>query len=322
MALVGPTSYVSTTEDFLAHWLAADTALGAGNEIVVQGGTGRAGLQALYDALVAKRLDHAGKLNVEELARGEVDVRKADMLARVVQFNDLVRADFAGSKWEKALPYAPSIGDSAGNFTPALDDVSTLWQQLNADPAAGGPVTLLCGYTQAAFAADVAALKAAFTAWRSAGVIASIALQERNEIQDRIQPVLVSYRRKVPTKFAKGHPLVNSLPELTPAPGSTPVGVTISAVWDDAQQKARITFTASPSANVVRYELRFCPGPTYDTNLESVVASILPTDPLEFLTDAGLAAPGNTASFKVYTITATGNEKGSNAVSVTRPTQP
>lgn len=322
MAIVGPTSYVSTTEEFLAHWLAADASLGAGNEIVLQGGTARAGLQSLYNALVAKRLDLAGKLNLEETSRGEVDLRKADMLLRVVQFNEVVRADFSGSKWEKALPYAPSIGDSAGVFTPALDDVSTLWLQLNADPTTGGPLTLLGGYTQATFATDVAALKAAFTTWRSAGVIARIALQERNEIQDQIQPVLVSYRKKVPTKFAKGHPLIVSLPDLSPAPGSTPEDVTINAVWDAALQLAKITFGLSPSADVVRYELRFCSGANYDTNVESVVASLSPTDPREFLTDAGLAAPGNVASFKVYVITSTSNEKGSNAGTVTRPAGP
>jgi hypothetical protein len=321
MPIVGPSSYVSTTEDFLAHWLAVDTALGAGNEVVLQGNIARSDLEALYNGLVAKRLELAGKLNIEETSREDVNLRKAAMLLRVNQFNELVRADFSGTKWEKALPYAPSINDGAGNFIPPLDDVSTLWLQLNADPATSGPVTLLGGYTQAQFATDVAALKTALTSWRSAGVIASITLQEREEIQNQIQPILVSYRKKVPTKFAKDHPLVNTIPDVTPAPGSTPNGVTIVAVWDEALQQARITFGASTSSDVVRYELRVCSGPNYDTNLESVVANIDVNAPREFLTDTGLIEPGNVASFKVYVITATGNEKGSNAETITRPTE-
>lgn len=319
MPISGPASYVSTTEDFLAHWLAADTALGVGNEIVLQGGTARAGLQTLLDSLVAKRLDLAGKLNLEETSRGDVDIRKVALLLRMNQFNDVLRADFSGTKWEKALANVPSIGDGAGVFTPPLDDTSTLWSQLNAGIAPAPPVTLLGAYAQATFGTDVIAMKAAFTTWRAAGIVGNIALQERNDIQDKIQPVLVSYRKKLPTKFAAGHALVESLPDLSPLPGSTPDGVIINGVWVPLLAMAEITFGASSSTDVARYELRVCSGSTYDTNLESVVASLIPTDPLKFTTDAALAVSGNIAGFKVYTITTSGNEKGSNTVVITRP---
>ena len=319
MPITGPASFVSTTEDFLAHWGAADAVLGVGNEIVLQGGVARAGLQTLLDTLVAKRLDLAGKLNLEETASGAIDILKAALLVRMNQFNELVRADFSGSKWEKAMANVPSIGDGAGVFTPPLDDSSTLWAQLNAGIAPAPAVTLLGAYVQATFATDVVGLKAAFTTWRAAGIIANIALQERNDIQDVIQPLLVSYRKKLPTKFAAGHALVESLPDLSPAPGSTPDGVTINGGWDALLAQAKINFGPSTSADVVQLELRVCSGVNYSTDLESVVASLTPTDPREFLTLAALAASGNIASFKVYEITSTGNEKGSNTVVITRP---
>ena len=319
MPISGPASYVSTTEEFLAHWGAADTTLGVGNEIVLQGGVARAGLQTLLNSLVAKRTDLAGKLNVEEVARGDIDIRKVAILVRINQFNEALRADFSGSKWEKALPNVPSIGDGQGVFVPPLEDASTLWGQLNAGIAPAAPMTLLGGYTQATFAADIVALNAAFTTWRSAGIVANIALQERNDIQDQIQPLLVSYRKKLPTKFAVGHALVASLPDLSPPPGSTPDGVTISGAWDALLGQAKINVGASTSADVVRLELRVCSGATFDTNLENVVASLTPAQPREFLTLADLAASGNIASFRVYEITSTGNEKGSNTVVITRP---
>jgi len=50
-----------------------------------------------------------------------------------------------------------------------------------------------------------------------------------------------------------------------------------------------------------------------------VIGNVTGGGALEFFTDSGLAAAGNVASFKVYVITTTHNEKGSNAVSVTRP---
>ncbi|MBC7966500.1 MAG: hypothetical protein H7Z17_11325, partial [Fuerstia sp.] len=227
--------------------------------------------------------------------------------------------DFGGTKWERALPNVPSFSDGAGVFTPPLDDASTLWLQLNAELTVGGPLLLLGGYLQATFATDVAALKSAFAAWRSAGVVVGIALQERNEIQDKIQPVLVGYRKKLPTQFPKGHPIVNSLPDVTPAPGSTPEAVVISGVWDSTLQQARITFTPTAATDVLRFELRFCSGSNYNTDVESVISSLLPEAIPQFATLASLTSPGNVASFKVYVITTTGNEKGSNAATVTRP---
>ena len=92
-----------------------------------------------------------------------------------------------------------------------------------------------------------------------------------------------------------------------------------TAVWDADLQQARITWTASTDPNLDHYEVRFCPGPNYSTEDESIVASIDPSAPRQLLTDAGLTTPGATATFKVYVITNTGNESGSNAVTVTRP---
>jgi len=318
MPIVGPSSFVPTTQEFLTHWGAADTALGVGNEIVLQGGVARVGLQTLLDTLVAKRLDLAGKLNLAETARGDIELQKIAMLLRINQFNDVVRADFGGTKWEVALPKVPSIGDGEGVFIPPLDDVQTLWLQLNAGIAPAGPVKLLGDYVQATFGTNNGAMKTAFTTWRAAGVIAGLALQERNDIQDQIQPVLVNYRKKLPTKFAKGHALVDSLPEVSPPPGSTPAAVTINVVWDPITLKAKITWGASTAADLFQYEIRFCAGPNYNTEIEDVIGNVTPGGLLEFLSDAGLAAAGNIASFKVYVITTTGNEKGSNAVSVTR----
>ena len=49
-----------------------------------------------------------------------------------------------------------------------------------------------------------------------------------------------------------------------------------------------------------------------------MIGTVDPSAPREFVTIASLANPGDIASFKVYVITATGNEKGSNTVTITR----
>jgi len=319
MPITGPTSYVSTTELFLTHWGLADTALGAGNEVVLQGGVTRAMLQTQYDNLIAKRLDLTAKLNIEETSRADIVIKKTGLLLRINQLNDVVRADFGGTKWESALPNVPSITDGQGVFVPALDDGNTLWGQLNIGIAPAPPVTLLGGFLQATFGADIVLLNTAYRDWRAAGLIARLTLNERNDIQDLIQPNLVLYRKKLPTKFAANHAMVDTLPDLTPAPGSTPAAVQINVTFDEATGLARITWNASTAADLLEYEIRFCAGPNFNTDVEDVIGSVTPGSPLEFFTAAGLAAAGNIASFKVYVITTTHNEKGSNAVSVTRP---
>jgi hypothetical protein len=50
-----------------------------------------------------------------------------------------------------------------------------------------------------------------------------------------------------------------------------------------------------------------------------VFATAPAAGPLEFLTTTGLTQPGATALFRIYVITATGNERGSNIVTITRP---
>lgn len=317
MPISGPTSYMSTTEFFLAHWLACDTSLGAGNEIRVTGGVGRLALQALLANLGLKRTEVQSDLIDQEIAREEVEMGKAALLLRINQFNERIRGAFSGSKWIKVLPLVPNISDAQSKFTDPLELAAALWLRINNDDPMLPPVTLQGGYPQATFVADIAALKTAYTTLNAAVVDAKISLEGRNDLQDQIYPVLKDYRSAMPTHFTKGHALIDSLPDLTPAPGSTPDAVTVNGTW--VSPVARLTWTTSNHANLLRYEIRFCAGPDYSTDNESVVGSVLPADPLEFLTDAGLALPNNVASFKVYVVTTTGNEKGSNTVVITRP---
>lgn len=319
MPISGPSSYIPTLEEFLAHWDIADTTLGAGNEIVLPVGVTRATLLARQAALVAKRVELQAKLNTQETTRGEIDLLKISLLERIHQFNDKVRAYLPDSKWIAALPLMPSYSDGQGNFLDPLDDAATLWLQLNADPGTVAAFTLLGAYTQAMFATDLTALKTAYAALNAADVAATVVRSERNSLQDEIYPLLKSYRIVLPTAFVRGHALIASLPRLTPLPGSTPAEVTVTVVWDTALEQARLTWTENTAADLDHYDVRFCSGSTYSTDDESIVATVPGDGSREVLTTAGLTNPGATASFKVYVITTTGNEKGSTAVSLTRP---
>ena len=318
MPISGPASYLATTDEILGHWEAADTTLGAGNELKLKDGSGRAVLVTKKDSLVAKRATVQVRLNQQEVARGDIEVRKEALLLRINQFNDKVRFLLGGTKWERALAQVPTQGDGQGNFTVPLDDAAALWLMINDDPAIAD-ILLMGAYTQAMFVADVAALNAAYTTYTTAGAKLSVAIEDRNDVQDVIYEMLKQYRQAVPTYFAKGSALLDSLPVLSPVPGSTPDAVTLNGSWIVLSLMAKLLWTLSTHANLLRYEIRFCAGPNYSAENESVIGTILAGDLLEFLTDSGLTTPGNVASFKVYVITTPGNEKGSNTVVITRP---
>jgi len=318
MPITGPSSYVQTTQEFLSHWASADTALGAGNEIELPDGTDHAGLQTKLDSLIAKRSGVQSSLNSKEVARGDVEIKKAALITRVVQFNDKIRAFFPDSKWIVALPVAPAQTESQGRVVPIMDDVASLWQQINADPGTAAPVTLLGGYTQAMFATDRTALNTSYNSLNAAEQTLKLTREERNKLQDGIYQNLKSYRLVLPTFFAKDDALVASLPRLTPLPGSTPISVTLSGSWVSPPGNAVLNWTASSDPNLMHYELRVTLGPVYDTDSDTTVNIYGPGD-LTASTLSGLGTPGDTASYKLYVITNTGNESGSNVVVITRP---
>lgn len=326
MPITGPSSYPQTTEQFLAHWGLANAALPVGSPLIVPGQgippgppVAVAGLETLYNSLTTKRAELQSRLNNQEIARGSINNQKEALLLRANQFNEAVRALLAGSKYEAALPNVPGILMSQAPFTEPLDDADDVWLQINADAVIGTDITLLGDYTQVLFDGEVTTLKTSYRTFNTADVHTGFTRSERNGLQDQIYPILKSYRQVLPTKFAKTHALILSMPKLTPDPGSTPAAVTATAVWDAALGKVRITFTKSTAADFAEYEIRFTAGPNYSADDDTVIGNITDINTLEFLTDAGLTTPGTTATFKVFVRTTTGNEKGSNTVPVTRP---
>ncbi len=320
MAISGPSSYVSTTDEFITHWGLADAALGAGNEIALKGGVTLATLTAKKNALVAKRTLLQENLTLLEVARGDIQVRKLELLDLFNKFTDRVRSLYAGTKWERALPTAPGIGEGLGNFTDPLDKAASLWKLINDDPALADIV--IVGVTHAQFVTKTADLKTAFTSRANAGTVADVTREERNDLQDEIYEILKNYRQALPSHFATGHALIDSLPRLTPEPGATPEAVTAAVVYVPATGQVRITHTKSTAANFAQYEYRMTRGLTWSDDDDEVIGNVTDIDTLEFLSNAGVETAGVSAVYRAFVKTTTGNEKGSNTVVVTRPLSP
>jgi len=317
MAISGPASYVPTADEFISHWGLADAALGAGNEIALAGGVSLATLTTKKNALVAKRLVLQAKLTLLEVARGDIEGRKQTLLGLFNKFTDRVRSLHAGTKFERALPTAPGIGEGQGNFTDPLDVAASLWKLINDDPALADIVVL--GVTQAQFVTQIADLKTAYTTRTDAGTVADVTREERNDIQDEIYDILKNYRQALPTHFATGNALIDSLPRLTPEPGATPEAVTLTAEYVPALGQVRITHTRSTATNFAEYEYRLTRGTEWSDDDDEVIGNVTDQDTLEFLTNKGVETAGVTAVYKAFVKTTTGNEAGSNSVVVTRP---
>ena len=271
------------------------------------------------DAFEAQINDLQAKLNDGEVLRADLTLKKQALLTRLVQFNEKIRAFFPDSKWLGALPRVPGIGEGQGRFMEPVEDIRSLWLKINADPGTASPVTLLGGYSAALFQTDFETQKSRYAELADAEISITIARNERNAIQGTIYSILKSHRQVLPTFFAAGDAIVESLPRLTPLPGSTPEAVIATAQWQPASQDAQVSWSESDNPDLDSYEVRMSPGPDYSTDDEVVVGSVPASAPRVLNTAAGLSAPGVTAGFKVYVITNTGNERGSNPVHVERP---
>ncbi len=321
MAITGPSSFVPTVTEFLAHWGHTNTFLGSDGPLILGDGTAIAILSGYCDSLALFSSSVQGKLNDVEIARGYLDLQKAALIGRLGEFNRKVRGFLSHTAYVTALPEVPPGSSSVATIADSLDDMATLWVKINAATIPGftGPLSLLDGYLVATFNADLATLKATSTAWQNALQDVKLERERRNDLQDLVQPILRDYRAAIEGTFAPTDPLVASLPRLTPEPGSTPDAVAANGTWEVTPSQTKLTWSASDNLNLSHYSLRFCSGANYSTDDESVIGNVGPSETREFLTNSGLTSPGSTASFKVYVVLTTGNEKGSNTVTITRP---
>ncbi len=316
MPITGPSSYLPTTELFISHWTLANTALGPAGPIILAGGLTLAGLTGLRTTLETQRALVEGGRNAVEGARADIELRKAALLVRLNQFNSKLPSLVPGSRWVSMVPRAFSVSEGMGRVIPPLDELDDLWARYDDE---NPPLTLMGGYEKSDFSTDLVMLKAAYKAYSAETVSLGLARGKRTETENKIYPVLLQYRQRIPSEFAEGSAILASLPRLTPAGGKTPDAVQLSGSYDAAMQESDLAWTVVTDPSVTELEIRGTAGPEYDPEDESVLASFAPGAPRLWSGTFGLLVPGGSASFKIYSITAEGNERGSNAVTITRP---
>jgi len=319
---IAPKNYLSKIDEFATHWPLVNTSLGTplvltGNYTVTTLGTDRTALAAAITALEVA-------INANQAAIFDRDSKRAAIKERMRQFNQIVRGAFPGTQYSSMVPRIPSMNAAPGIWMKAMADMNNVWTQINAifPVPVGAPVPLLLvgGYTLAAFTTDQAALNTAFTTIENTDENVTLAIRQRDALWNPIFARLKQYRLSVQGRFLPTAPLYLSLPALTPPPGHTPAAVNISAVWNVGLANAEVTYTASTDPQLQEYELRASFGGTkYNADTASRIDTHLAGDVTPFATADGLVASGSKAFYKVFVILTTGNEKGSNTASVTRP---
>ena len=315
MPITGPASYPQTTVEFMAHWTSVDAAVGAGNEVVLRPGMGLADLVGLYDGLMEARAGVERERNGWEGERAVLMEMKVAALARLNQFTGRMRSMTSSPVWLNRLPKAFSVDAGMGMVLPRLDEVADVWERYESAEAA---FTLMGGQTRAAFGAALAALKAQYAVYGSARIGLGLQRWLRTELEVKIHEVLKAYRLRIASEFPEGSALLETMPRLSPLPGSTPDAVVLDGSWNTGTEQVDLAWSEVTDESVQSLQIRASIGPEFEDSDAAVLGTFAPDDPRTFSTSYGFTTPGTAVSFKIYSMTAEGNERGSEAVAVTK----
>ncbi len=256
--------------------------------------------------------------NVLTNAKGDLDIKIAGGVARLKQFRGACQSLLVGSQYEKSPPLVPSPASIPGKFVKAFDDMANVWLQVNTTPPTGftGPLTLQGGYLIATYTTELAAIRTAYVTYTNAQENARIAREARDIQFKKVYNKIKGYKGRCISMLASNSSLLGTIPVLRAPAGGTPDPVVLTGVW--VSSTGRLTWTPSTNPNLDHYQVRFHYGPKYKAAEEQIVATVAAgTHLLDTLYNLG--ASGSSGLFKVYVVLTTNNEKGSNAVKITRP---
>src|ERR1044071_7340043 len=110
MPITGNASYIPTMNDFIAHWGQCDEALGSSLGVRLPDNTTRTLPQftEMRDVLQAQQNTVQARLTSQQIARGNIVLKKIDLLAWFSMFTSLLDGYFQNTDFYAARPYAPT----------------------------------------------------------------------------------------------------------------------------------------------------------------------------------------------------------------------
>lgn len=323
--ITGPSSYGAAMSAFSQHWLTGNTRLGATKHIKIGLADKSEVTQTIFEdwrtQLQSQQNTVQAALTVTQIARGNVNVMKEELLAKLGLFTSVLDGYYQGTGFYEARPYAPTFNDGKESFLRPMGAMMNLWAAMNAGAAPSGvalPLVLGDATVQGAFASLLSALMFAFADLEKKELLLAIARGDRNVLQAKAYETMRQYREVAPDKYILHPEMIETLPRLSPLPGHTPARVNSSAVFE-APDLTRVTYDASSDVMLSHYELRGNGGDEYSDEDAIVIATNEPGDAREFMTNFGLNQAGAKIALKVYVVLTTGNEAGGGTMIVSRP---
>jgi len=313
-------------DGFGAAWELVDAALAGvpgGGALVVLDGVDRAGVAALRGELAARLEAVRAQELALRLAAGLGAALRGEVARRLQEFTAAARTWWGSAPEGAAVPLVTWRTAAVDKFLKPVREALRLWERLNAGAAPPGVVLPLTLGTDGFARADLAGLQAELLGARDDGEAAEFLLTilraERDATEARARAVLAAFLKAAPARLGAEHPAVVCAPRLYPLPGQTPEPVRASGHWGAESAEARLTWEASGEERLSHYEVRWCRGEHYDKKKERAAGRVEKEGPRVFLTRLGLTKPGAAASFRVYVVLTSENERGSAPVTVWRP---
>lgn len=299
MPSTSPAFWLSAADTYLAHWSEADVSsetpvrvIGGGRELLDDL---KVRLTAVMERIATLRCDLGG-------ARHEVLEQVQTMSGRL----SALRA-----KFPDLLPESSASPD----LIPQLDRAVSAWQSHEREK--GGTLTLGAGYGRLDFLTDLSALKLVESSVATASRELKEARGLREGLLERLQSTLEEYEYRVEERFGPGHPVTAGVPRIRPRWKDAGPGVEVTAVW--THPTAKLEWSACDAPDLVRYEVRGQCGDDPEPADEWTIARVAKKEPRTLETTAFLDTPGVPASFRVWSVFASGQECPSEVVNVVRP---
>ncbi|MDX2110947.1 MAG: hypothetical protein SFY80_11965 [Verrucomicrobiota bacterium] len=299
-------------------WVQANDSRGATGAITLRGLFNLLQFSNLIAALQAI-IDQQQSLNTAmRLAFTERDILRAKLHNCISRMHYLVMHHLDPIDLVR-LPKVPRPSCGHQELLKACNATLELWQYLLDNPNADLPTPLLVdGTTLVQFTADRDAYIAVYESIITSRNAWKRAKQDRDRlVNNEIKPRLVQYRAKIIALFPKDSQVRVNLPTMSVPRGGAADKVYLDGVWDAVEQVAKLEWTASARTDLLHYEVRACNGTTYQTDNEYQIATVA-KDQLTWNTSEGLVATGSTMVFRVYVVTKTLRERGSNNAKVIR----
>ncbi|MGC4016535.1 MAG: hypothetical protein QM755_18735 [Luteolibacter sp.] len=294
MPLTGPTSFLPLADELLVHWAAVDMDRGAGNPLLLPGRIARTTLLELREKL--------------ELVQAAVAKARA---TRSLEAHDLARQEKVISR--RMSQFRQFLLSSGVEPVDAAEDARVLWQKLETQ---GEPFSLPTEYTRLDFITDLSARRLMVSALVKSERALATARGRRNEYQDQLHGFAEMYRDRIREMYPVGHEHVETLPVLTAPRGQAPEPVEAEAAWEG--DSARVWWSPSADPAVAHYDVRGMAGADYETEDERLVGRVVAGDACQVQTLSDLDEPEARASFRVYVVLRSGQERGGRPVTVER----